>query len=113
MTALLLRPTQNWECPNCTFTDVTHIPTVAPGQSMQHFHLCAGLKGVLAPMVGAGLARKVKVHAIEREDYVGAEQGLRYDGDGMAVMAVETVRDDGTDRAVFAGCAYGDATEER
>jgi hypothetical protein len=53
-------------------------------------------------MVLAGT--RCKVTAVEREDYVGSED-VRYDGEGRAVMAVRTTRDDGEDLAVFAPTA--------
>jgi hypothetical protein len=44
------------------------------------------------------------VKAVEREDYVGDEI-VTTDGDNTPIMAVETIRDDGNDVAVFAPCA--------
>jgi hypothetical protein len=94
---VLLAPEQRWVCPNCTATDVTR--EAAPHS---RFHACRGLRGLTAPMVPAGT--RCKVEALEREDYVGREH-VTTDGEGRPVMAVETTRDDGTDRAVFAPCA--------
>jgi hypothetical protein len=94
---VLLAPEQRWVCPNCTATDVTR--EAAPHS---RFHACRGLRGLTAPMVPAGT--RCKVEALEREDYVGRER-VTTDGEGRPVMAVETTRDDGTDRAVFAPCA--------
>ena len=94
---ILLAPEQRWECPNCTATDVTH-----EAQPHTRFHSCRGLRGLTAPMVPAGT--RCKVEAVEREDYVGREL-VTVDGEGRPVMAVETTRDAGTDRAVFAPCA--------
>jgi hypothetical protein len=94
---VLLAPEQRWVCPNCTATDVTH--EAAPHS---RFHACRGLRGLTAPMVPAGT--RCKVVALEREDYVGRDV-VTTDGAGRPVMAVETTRDDGTDRAVFAPCA--------
>jgi hypothetical protein len=52
------------------------------------------------------------VRALDREDYVGPEQGLRADADGRPVMSVITERWDGSnDCAVFPGTAS--ATEQR
>jgi hypothetical protein len=93
----LLDAVRRWECPNCTATDVTH--EAAPHS---RFHACRGLRGLTAPMVPAGT--RCKVVALEREDYVGRDV-VTTDGEGRPVMAVETTRDDGTDRAVFAPCA--------
>lgn len=97
--SVLLAPTQWWECPNCDLTEVTHLPADAVAS---RFHTCRGLRGLTAPMVPAGT--RCKVEAVEREDYVGKET-VTVDGDGRPVMAIETIRDDGTDRAVFAPCA--------
>lgn len=97
MTALLLRPEQRWECPNCTHTDVTY-----EYRPHTRFHPCRGLRGLTAPLVPAG--QKCKVEALEREDYVG-EDIAQYDGDGKAIMAVVTTREDGNDCAVLAPTA--------
>lgn len=87
---------QHWACPNCPATAVTQ------GQA-NRFHTCPGLRGMLAPMVLAGT--RCKVVAELREDYVGRED-VRLDGEGRAVMAVRTVRDDGEDLVVYAPTAY-------
>jgi hypothetical protein len=96
---LLAAPERRWECPNCDHVDVTR-------EALPHsrFHNCAGLAGLSAPMVPAGT--RCKVEAVEREDYVGAED-VQYDGDGRPVMAVVTTRDDGNDVAVYAPTAHG------
>lgn len=92
MSVPILRPTHQWECPNCSFTDVTH-----EAQPHTRYHPCSGLKGLLAPMIPAG--QKVKVTAVEREDYIG-------DSNAGRVMAVVTERPDGSnDTAVFAPTA--------
>jgi hypothetical protein len=97
--AVLLYAETRWECPNCPATHLTkiagpHVP----------YHPCPGLKGILAPYVVAG--SRCRVQAVERADYVGAEKGLRYDGDGRPVMSVTTERWDGSnDTAVFAPTA--------
>lgn len=96
---VLLAPTQWWGCPNCDATDVTHLPADAVAS---RFHACRGLRGLTAPMVPAGT--RCKVEALEREDYINGDH-VTVDGEGRPVMAVETTRDDGTDRAVFAPCA--------
>lgn len=91
-----LNAEQHWVCPNCTATAVT---TGQPNR----FHECAGLRGLLAPMVPEGL--NCAVTAVEREDYQGNED-VRTDGEGRPVMAVRTTRDDGEDVVVFAPTAY-------
>jgi len=101
---ILLTPTQQWACPNCKQTAVTH-------ESKPHtrFHTCPGLKGIVAPMVAAGT--KVKVSAKEREDYVGSEK-VQTNAEGRPVMAVVTEREDGSnDVSVFAPTATGKAEE--
>ncbi len=97
----LLQREQHWTCPNCTNVEVTndHRPHT-------RFHACRGLRGLTAPMVPAGT--RCKVHAIERGDWVGKEL-VQTDGNGRPVMAVETVRDDGTDLIVLAPTATGKA----
>jgi hypothetical protein len=98
VTAVILNlPEQRWECPNCTLTDVTNDP-----RPHSRMHACRGLKGLTAPMVAAGT--NCKVEAVEREDYVGKDQA-QYDGDGKAIMAVVTTRDEGNDCAVLAPTA--------
>jgi hypothetical protein len=93
----ILVPEQRWSCPNCDLEELTH-------ESRPHtrFHACRGLKGLTAPMVPDGL--RCKVEAVQREDYVGREM-VQTDGEGRAVMAVVTTRDDGNDVAVLAPCA--------
>lgn len=93
----ILQPEQRWECPNCQLKQKTH-----ESEPHTRFHACRGLKGLTAPMVPEGTS--CKVEAVEREDYVGDEI-VTYDADGRAVMAVETIREDGNDVAVFADCA--------
>ena len=105
MTAALSRETR-WTCPNCDLTDVTRDP-----RPHSRMHSCAGLAGMTAPMVAAGV--RCKVEAVERGDYVGKEKGVRFDANGKAIMAVRTVRDDGFDTAVFAPTATGSLREVR
>ena len=97
MSVPLLAAEQRWVCPNCTLEQVTR--EVEPHT---RFHACAGLRGLTAPMVPAGM--RCKVEAVERGDYVGREM-VQTDGDGRPVMAVLTTRDEGTDVAVLAPCA--------
>lgn len=95
----ILTPEHRWECPNCAATHVTH-----EAQPHTPFHACPGLRGLSAPFVAAGI--KAKVEAVERGDYVGAEQ-VQTDGEGRPVMSVVTTRDDGQDCAVLAPTATG------
>lgn len=106
MATLVLKPEQRWTCPNCAATAVTHLPADA---AASHFHPCRGLKGLTAPMVPAGT--RAKVEALEREDYLNGDHVTR-DGDGRPVMAIQTTRDDGTDRAVFAPVAVASGRAE-
>lgn len=94
---LLAAPERRWECPNCTFEDVTF-----EAGPVSRFHPCRGLRGLSAPMVPAGT--RAKVVAVEREDYVGREL-VQTDGEGRPVMAIEVTRDDGNDVAILAPCA--------
>jgi hypothetical protein len=99
MAAPLLRPERRWMCPNCPATDVTH-----DARPHTRFHPCPGLRGLTAPMVPAG--SRARVHAVEREDYVGSEHP-QTDGEGRPVMAVVTTREDGQDVAILAPVARG------
>lgn len=105
MNVPLLHPETRWECPNCPATHITQI-----AQPHAPFHECPGLHGVLAPYVIAGT--RCKVEAAVREDYVGEEKGLRFDGEGRPVMSVITTREDGQDCAVFPGAAVATKEEQ-
>lgn len=94
---LLAPPVQRWECPNCDLREATR-----EAQPHTRFHACRGLKGLTAPMVPAGT--RCKVEAVERQDYLRGELAT-LDGEGRPVMSVVTMRDDGSDAAVFAPCA--------
>lgn len=100
MTVLLEAPERRWVCPNCTHTDVTR-----EAKPHSRFHACAGLGGLTAPMVEEGV--RCKVEAVEREDYIGRTQVVTHHGDGRAISAVVTTRDEGNDCAVLAPCAIG------
>lgn len=90
------RVPQMWSCPNCLVTDRTF------GQP-NRFHNCAGLAGLLAPLVPAGTSAKVTAH--EREDYIGSEE-VQLDGNGRPVMSITTERADGSsDTVAFAPTA--------
>jgi hypothetical protein len=97
---LLSRPDE-WYCPNCDVTDVT--APLPPGSS--RYHPCAGLHGLNAPLVRTGV--RAEVRANEREDYLNGDTQPVGD-DGKVYMAVETVRDDGTDVTVFAALAHAE-----
>lgn len=104
MSTVLVTAARHWECPNCTFTDVTH-----EAQPHTRFHACKGLKGLTAPMIPAGT--KAKVTAVEREDFIGTET-VQTDGEGRPVMAVITEREDGSnDTTVYAPTATARARD--
>jgi hypothetical protein len=90
-------PERHWSCPNCNLTQVTH-----EAQPHTRFHACRGLRGLTAPMVADGT--RCKVEAVEREDYTHGDD-VQTDGEGRAIMAVVTTRENGQDCAVLAGCA--------
>lgn len=92
----ILDAERRWSCPNCTATAVTR------GEGTR-FHPCAGLAGLLAPMVLDGV--RCEVRAVLREDYVSGED-VRLDDNGRPVMAVTVTRDDGQDRVVYAPAAH-------
>lgn len=91
-----------WECPNCSCTDVT--PPLPAGST--RYHACPGLHGLNAPLVRKGM--NVKVEANLREDYLNGDIQQQGD-DGKVYMNVETTREDGsTDVTVFAGLAHAE-----
>lgn len=102
MAAVLLEmPEQRWVCPRCSVTDVTR-------GKPNRFHHCAGMAGLLAPLVPYGT--DCTLEAVVREDYVRRE-AVRLDGDGRPVMAVATRRADGSnDLLVYAPTAQAVAT---
>jgi hypothetical protein len=88
---------QKWECPNCPEYAVSF-------GKPNRFHNCAGLAGLLAPMVPAGTQARVTAH--EREDYISGED-VQSDGNGRPVMSVTVERADGSnDTVVFAATAH-------
>jgi len=96
---MILSPVRRWECPNCSMTDVTTKPVA------NRYHPCAGVAGLMAPMVPAGT--RAKVTAVEREDYIGKEK-VQLAPNGRPVMSVVTERPDGSnDVMVFAPSAVG------
>jgi hypothetical protein len=104
MPVVILRPEQHWACPNCDATAVTG-PTRAPtGGGSTQMHHCAGLAGLVAPMLLEGV--RAKVEALTREDYEGDSLAQR-DGEGRVVMSVVTTREDGQDCTVLAPTATG------
>jgi len=99
MTVLVTR-LQRWVCPNCKTTAITK-----EARPHTRFHVCPGLKGIAAPLVEEGV--KVKVSAVEREDYLDKERA-QVDETGRPMMAVRTDYLDGhNDTAVLAPLATG------
>jgi hypothetical protein len=99
MTAVLLETWQDWECPNCYYTERTR-PLPANASRM---HECPALHGLVAPLVLEGA--DCKVTAVERGDYLRDEE-QRTGDDGIPYMAVRTDHGDGrNDLAVFAPVA--------
>lgn len=73
-------------------------------------HPCKAQKGLMVPYVevhGVELSKhKVRHVPVERGDYVNGEIGVVHDGEGRAVQAVRTEREDGSyDCHVFAPTA--------
>ena len=95
----ILGATQEWECPakHCT----RRARTLKPGASAPS-HQCPQMRGLVVPFVRKGT--RAEMRAVERQDYIGADL-VQTDGNGRPVMAVETVRDEGRDVAVYAPVA--------
>lgn len=97
----ILRPRHEWACPNCNVRDVT-----TESRPHSQMHQCAGMSGILAPLIPAKDVdkRKARVVAVVREDYVGRDI-VETDENGTPIAAVETQYADGrTDLAVHAPC---------
>jgi hypothetical protein len=93
----LTPPIREHYCPACQGTSTTR-------ETLPHtrMHSCPKVGGMTVPMVPVGTRAKLVVHL--RDDYV-ADEDVQYDENGRPVMAVETVRDEGTDLTVYAPCA--------
>lgn len=85
-----------WRCPNCGLEEAAP----PPGLNSTRMHPCPRLRGLVAPLLPAGVSAKVV--AVEREDYVGSEAVQLDPERGRPVMSVVTTRDDGQDTIVFA-----------
>lgn len=92
---------QLWCCPNCDSSART-VDARIP------HHPCAGLAGLMVPLIRKG--ERAKVEAVEREDFIGSEL-VQVDGNGRPVMAAVVTRDDGQDCTVFAPTAQGSIRE--
>lgn len=94
---ILEQAPQEWGCPNCPVTARTF------GQP-NRYHLCAGLSGLMAPMIPAGSDARVVAHV--REDYEGSEDVQR-DSEGRPIASVTVDRPDGSnDVIVYAPTAH-------
>lgn len=99
---VLLTPETHWVCNarGCDQTAVTR-----EGGDHVRFHICHGRDGqagMTVPMQRAGV--RCDVRAVEREDYVGAED-VQLNANGRPVMSIITVREDGQDCTAYAPCA--------
>jgi len=99
MAVFALATEHRWSCPLCPTTAVTHDQALP-------LHVCAGMRGLTAPLSPDGV--RCKVEPLLREDYVGREL-VQTDGEGRAVMAVRRTRDDGEDLTILAPCATANA----
>lgn len=60
------------------------------------------MRGAYVPFVERGVKADFRIN--RREDYVGTDSVWK-DGDGVPVMSVTTLREDGEDCMAFAPCA--------
>lgn len=107
----ILSVEKRWECPSCGRRHVTREP-----RPHSELHACPAQHGLMVPFVevhGTELKKHSVRHVpVEREDYVGTEEGVRFDSEGRAVMAVRTERADGSnDCHVFATAATASTRE--
>lgn len=94
----VLNVARHWRCPKCSREHVTRRADVHTPM-----HPCPSLNGLDVPFLEDGV--KGTIVAVEREDYVGKEVGVRKDNDGRVFMAAHTIREDGFDCFVFPGQA--------
>jgi hypothetical protein len=85
---LLIEAWEDYSCPNCYVRE--RIRPLPP--NAVRMHVCAGLKGLTAPLVLAG--SDCKVIAVEREDFLNGEIQAAGD-DGRPYMAIRTEYADG------------------
>jgi hypothetical protein len=108
MPVILTVPETHWECPSCHLQHVTR-------EARPHtpLHNCTALKGLTAPFVqvrGFELKKHSVRHVVNvRGDYIGEDIGVKLDGEGTAIMSINTERADGSnDCHVFAPIAVGE-----
>lgn len=97
--AVQLKPVEkHWICASgCGVTKVTRVsdPHLA-------LHVCSRHRGAIVPLIENGTKAGIRIN--RREDYLGTDIPTT-DGEGVPVMSVTTMRDDGEDVAVFVPCA--------
>jgi hypothetical protein len=101
---VLLDYTRHWDCPHCVQQHVTNMPAIHTP-----LHQCAGMKGAWVPFVEHGTKASLRIN--RREDYLGSDTPTT-DGEGVPVMSVTTLRDDGEDCHVFAPCINRNFTQQ-
>lgn len=83
----------DWECPSCGKE------ARVGAEYGQVVHQCPKLGGLTTPYVRKGV--KAKHELVMRQDYANGDLIPR-DDQGRAVMAINTIRDNGQDATVFA-----------
>lgn len=87
---------KNWVCAHECGSRATTYDDALP------HHPCPAMGGLMVPLIIEGT--KVKMTAVEREDYVGQEN-VRLNDAGRPVMSVITERPDGQDCTIYAPTA--------
>lgn len=94
---VLLDPTRYWYCPECGLRFVTKLL-----QPHSPLHQCPEMaNGAWVPYIEKGIQARLRIN--RREDYQGSDI-LTLDGNGVPVMSVTTLRDEGEDCHAFAPC---------
>ncbi len=88
---------RTWFCPSCDAAART-VDSKTP------MHPCAGLAGLVAPLLPEG--QRGQHTAVEREDWIGREL-VQYDGNGRPMMSVRTETEDSLSTTVYAPTATG------
>lgn len=86
--------TKHWECPKCPAQHVSNRPEIHTP-----LHNCPGVVGALIPFVEAGVKADFRIN--RREDYLGSDSA-QTDRNGVPVMSITTLREDGEDCTVLA-----------
>jgi len=96
---MILSSTRLWVCGRC------RTERLEPSSAAIPMHNCPGLGMLSVPLIADGDQADVRI--LEREDYIGEEQGLQM-VNGRPIMATETRRPDGSnDVVVYPGVAVG------